>query len=1215
MATGIALCALVSTLSADRVYTGPFATFNQMMEGQVIRVPPMNFSSDPEFRLIDDGKLGNISVGDIAVNGTRISDTEYEIALYIDKVDADLTALFEAKVGLLTQGWATMLLSDFTLNVTFGLTSPNKTVAPTAIHDRSCDLQKLGVEFHHCKGNPGHNALYWDTICVLGKDFAEVIIKGAIEPLACFVAKETIGLLLDGKLENISKALHNLDLLPYPVSPDPQFGEDDTEGLEDTADFNNSGLITGLEVFRNVFNVPGSGKYTYKEENVGFFGADLNKAVAQPLVINQLVDILLPKDKIYHPLNISLAPMTISKGLFEGVELGLTVAGLTLIGFDTITVFDVAEVLANHTLGLKVATGDTTIGVSLKLSIDIPDRLMIGGLRTVSDVDFSVTVDDFEFALNLVLGINGSTLLNADVGTLMNLSTLPACIGGTLKGINVTYLNIGLTKMTPNLEMRLVEPFAGNSGGFSELLNNVTISALDMYNGYIMEAFPAISDSVIKGLVNSVLQSIVSAPPKPCPPYVGTRSEATVDFYDSFLISAIDGGNNAIFNNFHSDMSINNFLFAYFNSSGEFNGTAFVLNKVIETSGKNIVQKGTPEDLKIGDIAVKISEITIAGINSFSDLELLVPNATDSTELANTIKFASFDDVNAYLRQGGNPQSLSISLRMHFQWDGLGSTIDNDVTMRLDLNEIDLELDIDATINKERLFETTLTDTLSQPTCLYSDMDAAMRVPVSSATIGKVGFSVHCHSCSGEALKAWAEKLDNNADAASERLTQDFNNGLAEFFAFPQSANATKQFDDIQKEAVCGEALPPYKKFNTTTLDSGETMRKILLVFTFTVIGLIFVFTAYRLRRALAEETHEFMHQEDGAEHACEIADDDCSTFGGETKWDTLRMGESIFAHPVVPAYIRYGVPLTLVVLMGLMVSADLYYNAVGIDYTLWMGGQTKLIVDYEYTTLKFMKDAWDANMFFLGAGIGFLSFSWAWIRIVTLLWLFFLPPTVIAHRKRTYMIGILDFLAKWSLLITYINLLLVPFVNVDVHPGNDSPVWYTNLLRLRVQIDHYYGYYCFAFVQWLGLLVGQVIMFSNRNVVASVKKEIREEASHAGGASASSDRSYATVMWFDEGAEDPTREAMRTHLHTKHTCFRWCVMEKKKSEKRAPIAWRARFLLIVSLLSCVGLLIAGAVTTSMGTENEGLINVFIEGSPDEVCFDCSFSGEVTRPS
>eukprot|EP01061_Rhynchopus_euleeides_P043928 TRINITY_DN7678_c0_g2_i2.p1 TRINITY_DN7678_c0_g2~~TRINITY_DN7678_c0_g2_i2.p1 ORF type:complete len:1422 (+),score=589.27 TRINITY_DN7678_c0_g2_i2:207-4472(+) len=1178
--------ALVLASPAD---AAPFDTFNAMMKDVSVRVPNLGVNGAlGEFNLTGFGILRNVHIDNMSVSGVRVSGSKYHATISVTDMEADLDGQFYGRFPYVigytkgVEGNGTMYIKGLSLDVELTFTLGDAGV-PTGI-TATCPELKPEISFGNCTSHT--NPIKWAGLCL------EIqILTGLADGIGHTICRlvSDFAALLDPKLQKYALVLNDWDSAPAPVAPSPAEGEAFTPGLEDTMNFNTPGFKTAVGTLKGVLDVPGSGRYQYRAGSLA-----KSQVGPNPLVINELMDrVIGPQASLKMDLKL---PQIELPGPLAGAVLDVAVKGVSLAGLDTFTDFDVADVLANHTLGIAIGLKELALSLSLEVNATLPDRIVVGGAAMTMDMTANVQLSGMGLGLNLVLGLKNSELADVEIGSLLNLTNLPACLTKPLMGINLTYLDLSMEGLSLSLDSTLVKPNYGASGGINALLNGLVGVVLDLYGESVLKALPYLSEEELRPLVDEVLQGLL-VDKKPCEPPLKmpngvskvTDSSGDIEFPKSPVIAAINYFMFEVLDDFDSDFSINSFVLAALKQSHNFDGTSGLNLGTIVNAGGVVNQAGTPQDLYLGMINASITEMSITGINTFTNVTLVNPASEGSPyTLRNVLAFAGEDGSN----------SLEISFRLFLRWEGIGDLISNDIRMALRINDLRLGLDMDMKLNQERFDSLHLSD-ITTTSCLFAAMDGpdAMTIPVSSLSFGSVDLSVDCISCTGGAVKGWAKKLPT----AGPTITKTLNGLFGALLGTLTKPKASAQLDHLQQEAVCGEPLPTPEPYVTEDLDQGKWVLLAMVVFTVAVILSLFIFAAYRIHRALGEETHDFMNYKTQRD-IDDAAEDDASTYVGDSKWDTLRMGEAVFAHPVVPNYVRYGVPCLLVVLMGVMLSAHLYYNAVGIDYTLYLGGQGKLIDDYEYTTVKFTADAWDAGMQFLGFGIGFLSFSWAWIKIWALLWLFFVPPTVISHGTRTQAIAALDFLAKWSLLTTYLNLLLVPFVNIKLHPPADSPAWYDDLLSLRIQIDHYYGYYAFAVVQMLNLFCGQVIMFNNRNVVASVKKEFRDEARstmRASVRSASSDRSYATVMWFDQGAEDNTREAMRTHLHGKHSCFSWCVHPDRKEDKRAPISLKLRFVVIFTLCCCLGLVVAGSLIECMGVRNFGLINAMIDVTPD----------------
>ena len=1169
--------------------------------------------------LVENGELGNMHLGDLDVESYNVSTEEYDVAITLSDFHAELSGVFRTHNGTdeSMEGNATLVVSDVSLKTTLRFIRGEHGI-PNKLKFEDCNVPDLSITIKDCKSTT--DPLTWWYHCE--KDDAEIaVLERLAKPVICsFIVKIGLELLIDPVLKNFSETLlAGYVALPI-VAPPVSAGEDDTAHLDGTANMNTPGVISALKTFKGVFNVPGTGRFPYTSR---YFAGDVVKE--QPLVVNQLVDVLMPDHALTH-LNLSLPEIVIKEGAFSGVKLGITVKDVSLVDMDSITLFDVANVLANHTIGLTIGVSSLSLGVTLEVNMVFPDNVLIGGGEFTLETAMELDLKDMVFGLNVVAGLNATELQEVQMGSLLSLATLPACLLQTIKATNLTFIHSTLGDMKMGLTSKVIKPVLhpAASGGMNSFFAN-TISALGgLYGDSMLPIVPYLADRMMRPVLNAQIQAML-ADKKPCVFPDRTSKKKTkegsktlrsaegeeeeeetvlriagdVDLSQSVLIKILDTLFDTVLGDFESDMSVNDFIAASLSQSDNWNGTALNLGTLVNVSGK-FIQGGTPADVYMGMLKLVVSEVSVSGLPSFGNLSVLLPGA-GPFNLNNFLRLAASQDAF------GNAQDdpLRLSARIYIRWEEFGPLIENDVRISVNIADWGATLDAILKIVDERFVELELQQA-TQASCLYSAMDHdGLKIDLSEMLVKDLTLEVECISCTGQTLIDWSKKLETSGPAWTNTINGFFNMTFNKL----SGALASSKLRTFQEEAVCGTPMPSIAPDHTTIMDSGKYVQLAMILTAVLACVMMPVFTVYKVRQALngdpeAKVTTEC--QRDGEEDPDSIEDDTSSIDDAGSVWDTLRMGETVFAHPVVPAKLRYGVPVMLIILMGLMLSSHLYYENITIDAVFVIGGQTKQMPVYKYTTLKLIKDGWNAHVPDISVGIGFLSFTWAWIKIVALFWLFFVPPTVLSHSTRSHLLAYLDYAAKFSLLDTLLNLLLVPYGNILVGPSGTLPGWGDEVLMTGLKVERWYGYYVFALVQGLNLLIGQIVLFHNRNVVASVKKEMRDaltQGYRGSWRSQSSARSMATTTWFAEGAKDTTREVLSTHLHSRRKWLGCCVAHKSGDTTRpSPLAWYIRCLVFLSMLACMTLHIVGVLVNSMGVEDTGVLGLLADVTPGVVC-------------
>jgi hypothetical protein len=129
----------------------------------------------------------------------------------------------------------------------------------------------------------------------------------------------------------------------------------------------------------------------------------------------------------------------------------------------------------------------------------------------------------------------------------------------------------------------------------------------------------------------------------------------------------------------------------------------------------------------------------------------------------------------------------------------------------------------------------------------------------------------------------------------------------------------------------------------------------------------------------------------------------------------------SMFQSPEIPKFVRWIMPLILLVNIGFFLSGHLNLGAtVNIEAEL-AGEKFRVEKFFEFSMARSTVDIWNAGGRELAVMILIFSGIWPYTKQLMTLTLWFLPPTRLSISRRGSILLWLDWLAKWSMIDIFV--------------------------------------------------------------------------------------------------------------------------------------------------------------------------------------------------
>jgi len=171
--------------------------------------------------------------------------------------------------------------------------------------------------------------------------------------------------------------------------------------------------------------------------------------------------------------------------------------------------------------------------------------------------------------------------------------------------------------------------------------------------------------------------------------------------------------------------------------------------------------------------------------------------------------------------------------------------------------------------------------------------------------------------------------------------------------------------------------------------------------------------------------------------------------------------------------WIRYTIPLVIIMTMALIVSANCSTGA-SVKMVIRIGEREYVEPLFGFSLASSVRDMWKAGIYPLSLLIAIFSGAWPYLKLLLLLFCWFLPSRLLRSRLRELFLMALDALGKWSLIDAFVMvLMLVAFRYHFNDPGKN--------ISMDVVVYPDYGFHTFLFATMVSLALSHIILACHR--------------------------------------------------------------------------------------------------------------------------------------
>ena len=213
--------------------------------------------------------------------------------------------------------------------------------------------------------------------------------------------------------------------------------------------------------------------------------------------------------------------------------------------------------------------------------------------------------------------------------------------------------------------------------------------------------------------------------------------------------------------------------------------------------------------------------------------------------------------------------------------------------------------------------------------------------------------------------------------------------------------------------------------------------------------------------------------------------------------------GASLFLDPRIPVFWRILIPFSILVGIALFISSN-SGNGASVYIVFSLGKRIQLPSLFDFGLINSIREMCKAGVYFLAAIVAIFSGFWPYCKLILMLISFALPASILSKRKREIILMGLDATGKWSILDSYVLILML----VAFHFHIQFPVTEQSEVEKGSVID----VFVYAAYGFLTLILGTIISLCLSHIITHLNRSLDEHPDQNKGEKA---ESYTALISF----------------------------------------------------------------------------------------------------
>ena len=215
--------------------------------------------------------------------------------------------------------------------------------------------------------------------------------------------------------------------------------------------------------------------------------------------------------------------------------------------------------------------------------------------------------------------------------------------------------------------------------------------------------------------------------------------------------------------------------------------------------------------------------------------------------------------------------------------------------------------------------------------------------------------------------------------------------------------------------------------------------------------------------------------------------------------------GASLFLHPKIPMFWRIFIPLSILFTAALFISSNSGTGA-SVFVVFDIGRRIQVPSLFDFGLINSIREMCKAGVYFLALVVALFSGVWPYLKLLLMLISFVLPTSLLNKRKREKILMGLDATGKWSILDSYVMILMLVAFHFHIQFPLDE--------KSEIEKGAIVNVFVYAAFGFLTLIIGTIISLCLSHIITHLHRSLDEHPDQNKGEKA---ESYTALISFAE--------------------------------------------------------------------------------------------------
>ena len=506
------------------------------------------------------------------------------------------------------------------------------------------------------------------------------------------------------------------------------------------------------------------------------------------------------------------------------------------------------------------------------------------------------------------------------------------------------------------------------------------------------------------------------------------------------------------------------------------------------------------DNSSLGHFEISLDDLNISGLNTWRDFNALEPY--DALQL---LTYTNLDNL-----------TINVTFSLRIKLDNNSKLVEEETTLyekaqlRTNLQNNTLNAFLQFSFNDKRAKEYTSEECLDVDCVL--DLVDSNGTGITALSLDETFTYILLEVKEGGELE---EDLDDTIDKLVRLFVNSFNDQIGLLINALLNSTVINLANNKLNEFLYSKNCPGKPDPDDSEIDATYTsVAAVSALSLFT----LFILFPYILGKACKKDKKENLLEEENNTRISNISDlKGVKNAPIEAKYciDSISIqwikefgridpnGASLFLNPKVPLFFRIFIPLAILLTIALFISSNSGTGA-SVFVVFNVGRRIQVPSLFDFGLVNSVHDMWVAGSWVLSALVAVFSGIWPYLKLILMLISFFLPTSILSHKRREKILIILDATGKFSILDSYVMIMML----VAFHFHVEVPVTDQSSAKDGSIVD-VFVYAAYGFVT---LIVGTLISLLLSHIITHLHRNLDEHPDQNKGEKA---ENYKSIMSF----------------------------------------------------------------------------------------------------